>query len=81
MGYLRLLLVLYISGCLLWSLMLIYYLNKALTLNKQPAWMKTILSNGAAGEMVLFGSVIISPIFLLFSVYYIINKTLTRKKQ
>lgn len=63
---LKLLFVLYVNCCLLWSLILLYYLNKALVAQRQPAWLKTVVSSGAAGEMVLYGSVIISPVFIFF---------------
>lgn len=76
MTYLKLLVVLYVSFCLLWSLILIYYLTKALVSRRQPSWLQTILRHGYAGHMVLYGSVVISPLFILFSVILFIKKLL-----
>jgi len=73
---LRSLLVLYISFCLLWSLILIYYLNRALVSHRQPRWLKIIITNGSAGEMVLFGSVVLSPLFIFFTTLTVFKRLL-----
>lgn len=81
MVFLRLLLTFYIGSCLLWSLALIYYLNKALVRNQQPSWLQTIIKNGAASEVVLFGSVMISPMILLIVLILFLKESITRRKK
>lgn len=75
MVYLKLLLILYGSTMLLWSLLLNYYLYHSLVTHRQPEWLRTILRNRGAGELVLYGSVMLSPLFVLFSTILIIKKS------
>lgn len=74
---LKSLLVLYGSFMLLWSMILIYYLNRALVSQRQPTWLRTMISNGRSGEIVLYGSIVISPIILLFVTIDIIKRSIS----
>ena len=71
---LKLLLTLYGSACLLWSLVLIWYLNKALVSQRQPAWLRTVIAARNMSEVILYGSVMLAPIFIFFIAILTIKK-------
>ena len=71
---LRLLLSLYVSTCLLWSLVLIWYLNKALVSQRQPAWLRTVINARSMSEVILYGSIMLAPLFIFFIAILTIKK-------
>lgn len=81
MVYLKSLLILYASFMLLWSLVLIYYLLGAIISQRQPPWLRTIIKNGAAAEMVIYGSVMMAPIFVFFITIMAFKQLFTRRKK
>ncbi len=76
---LRLLLTLYISSCLLWSTIIIWYLTQALIAQIQPSWLRTIIKNKGTAEIVLYGSIMLSPMCLLFLTIISIKKIIGGK--
>lgn len=66
MTFLIPLLTLYISACLLWSLIIIWYLNEALVCQRQPSWLRTIIKNKGTSDIVLYGSIMLAPMCLFF---------------
>jgi hypothetical protein len=74
MNSLLTLLVCYISTCLLWSLLLIYYLNRAIISQRQPSWLKLNMINGESSAIILFTSIIISPLLLPLAIILLIKK-------
>jgi len=77
---LRLLLTLYISSGLLWSLIIIWYLNQALVSQYQPSWLRTVIKNHGMSEIVLYGSIMLSPMCLLFLTIISIKKIIKGEK-
>lgn len=79
MIFLKPLLVLYISCMLLWSLILIWYLNRALVAQRQPNWLRTIIQSGQSSEFILYGSVMLSPAFILLGSALILKRIIGGK--
>lgn len=76
---LELLLIIYGSTALLWCFILIYYLNMSIMSRTQPKWYNSIREVPESSLMILYGSIMLSPAFVFFSILLLLKKLLTQE--